>query len=345
MELNYESLRKWFKQEDWVRIDTQGNISGKCGTMKKGKAKTRCLPRKRAQGMSKAERKATVAKKVRGSKKGKQYVKVKENMDKKELKNIILKTLEKEGGAAGIKALAKASKTSKDKLKKSLAKMTGVKQHQDGDYISTPISEEKTIKGVHKGPTPNSQYCECHITENGVTTIQLVYCSAKYCNKDVCCHPDYLGRTKTPTDIDMDMDMMDKGMDDVNVAGGIPHFTYPERHSGYLEENKNNLTNNKMAKENLNERFQELAGIKPLYEGEDNVKEMDKEEVYEMLMNEGPELWTALGGLMSVLGAAGIVTSLEMLVQDEAMKEKYPKLAKMFDILAKVGGAVGKGIK
>ena len=235
MELNYESLRKWFKQEDWVRIDTQGNISGKCGTMKKGKAKTRCLPRKRAQGMSKAERKATVAKKVRGSKKGKQYVKVKENMDKKELKNIILKTLEKEGGAAGIKALAKASKTSKDKLKKSLAKMTGVKQHQDGDYISTPISEEKTIKGVHKGPTPNSQYCECHITENGVTTIQLVYCSAKYCNKDVCCHPDYLGRTKTPTDIDMDMDMMDKGMDDVNVAGGIPHFTYPERHSGYLE--------------------------------------------------------------------------------------------------------------
>ena len=74
MELNYESLRKWFKQEDWVRIDTQGNISGKCGTMKKGKAKTRCLPRKRAQGMSKAERKATVAKKVRGSKKGKQFV-------------------------------------------------------------------------------------------------------------------------------------------------------------------------------------------------------------------------------------------------------------------------------
>ena len=72
-----ESLRKWFKQEDWVRIDTQGNITGKCGTMKKGKAKTRCLPRKRAQGMSKAERKATVAKKVRGSKKGKQYVKVK----------------------------------------------------------------------------------------------------------------------------------------------------------------------------------------------------------------------------------------------------------------------------
>ena len=62
-------------------------------------------------------------------------------MDKKKLKDIILKTLEKEGGAAGIKALAKASKVSKDKLEKSLSKMGGVKQHQDGDYISTPINE------------------------------------------------------------------------------------------------------------------------------------------------------------------------------------------------------------
>ena len=52
-----ESLRDWFKKEDWVRIDTQGNIAGKCGTMKKGKATTRCLPRKKAQSLSKAERK------------------------------------------------------------------------------------------------------------------------------------------------------------------------------------------------------------------------------------------------------------------------------------------------
>ena len=69
-----ESLRDWFKKEDWVRINTSGNISGKCGTMKKGKATTRCLPRKKAQSLTTAERKATVAKKVRGSKKGKQFV-------------------------------------------------------------------------------------------------------------------------------------------------------------------------------------------------------------------------------------------------------------------------------
>ena len=70
-----ESLRDWFKKEDWVRINTSGNIAGPCGTMKKGKATTRCLPRKKAQSLTKAERKATVAKKVRGSKKGKQFVK------------------------------------------------------------------------------------------------------------------------------------------------------------------------------------------------------------------------------------------------------------------------------
>jgi hypothetical protein len=69
-----ESLRDWFKQE-WVRIDTAGNIAGPCGTMKKGKATTRCLPKAKAQSLTKAERIATVRKKVAGSKKGKQFVK------------------------------------------------------------------------------------------------------------------------------------------------------------------------------------------------------------------------------------------------------------------------------
>ncbi len=67
-EILRESLRDWFKKEDWVRINTSGNIAGPCGTMKKGKPTTRCLPRKKAQSLTKAERKATVAKKVRGSK-------------------------------------------------------------------------------------------------------------------------------------------------------------------------------------------------------------------------------------------------------------------------------------
>ena len=69
-----ESLKNWFKKENWVRIDTQGNIAGKCGTMPKGKATQRCLPRAKAQSLTKAQRRATARKKVRGSKKGKQFV-------------------------------------------------------------------------------------------------------------------------------------------------------------------------------------------------------------------------------------------------------------------------------
>jgi hypothetical protein len=64
-------------------------------------------------------------------------------MTKSELRQLILKTLEKEGGAAALKALIKASKTSKKDLKTQLSKMKGVAQHQDGDYISTPINEKK----------------------------------------------------------------------------------------------------------------------------------------------------------------------------------------------------------
>ena len=82
-ELVSESLRDWFKKEDWVRIDTQGNITGPCGTMKKGDATTRCLPRKKAQSLSKAERAATARKKTAGSRKGKQFVK---NTEKAEYK-------------------------------------------------------------------------------------------------------------------------------------------------------------------------------------------------------------------------------------------------------------------
>lgn len=70
-----ESLRDWFKKEKWVRIDTAGNITGPCGTMKKGKATTRCLPSAKANSLTKDERAATSRKKVAGSKKGKQFVK------------------------------------------------------------------------------------------------------------------------------------------------------------------------------------------------------------------------------------------------------------------------------
>jgi len=123
-----ENLRKWFKEEDWVRIDTQGNIAGSCGSNKKGKKTQRCLPRKKAQSLSKAERKATARKKtaskkqfVKNTKKAKVSLK-KENMDKKELKELILKSLDK---------------------------------------ISTPINEEEFVMANMGGWSPGNCMCSC----------------------------------------------------------------------------------------------------------------------------------------------------------------------------------------
>jgi len=72
-ELSEESLRNWF-DEEWVRIDTQGNITGPCGTMKNKKVPSRCLPKAKAQSLSKAQRAATARKKKKAGKTGKQFV-------------------------------------------------------------------------------------------------------------------------------------------------------------------------------------------------------------------------------------------------------------------------------
>ena len=67
-------LKKWLKQ-DWVRIGTDGKIKGKCGTSKDKKNPDRCLPRSKAQSLTKKERAATAKKKKRAGAKGKTVVK------------------------------------------------------------------------------------------------------------------------------------------------------------------------------------------------------------------------------------------------------------------------------
>ena len=66
-------LKKWLKQ-DWVRIGTDGEIKGKCGTSKNKKNPDRCLPRKKAQSLSKEERAKTARKKKSAGGKGKTVV-------------------------------------------------------------------------------------------------------------------------------------------------------------------------------------------------------------------------------------------------------------------------------
>lgn len=66
-------LQEWV-DEEWVRIDSAGNIAGACGTSKNKKNPDRCLPRSKANSLSKSERAATARKKKREGAKGKQVV-------------------------------------------------------------------------------------------------------------------------------------------------------------------------------------------------------------------------------------------------------------------------------
>ena len=58
-------LKEW-REQKWVRIGTDGSIMGECGTSKNKKNPDRCLPLKKAQSLSKAERAATARKKKQG---------------------------------------------------------------------------------------------------------------------------------------------------------------------------------------------------------------------------------------------------------------------------------------
>jgi hypothetical protein len=66
-------LKEWVNQ-DWVRIGTDGSIKGKCGTSKDKKNPDRCLPRAKAQSLSKSERSKTARKKKAAGAKGKTVV-------------------------------------------------------------------------------------------------------------------------------------------------------------------------------------------------------------------------------------------------------------------------------
>ena len=64
-------------------------------------------------------------------------------------------------------------------------------------------------------------------------------------------------------------------------------------------------------------------------------------------LTEDPSMWSAIGGIMGLLGSASIVASLQMMAEDPAMQEKYPKatdaLKKIFGFLRNtgIGSSVG----
>jgi hypothetical protein len=66
-------LKKW-RDQNWVRIDSSGNIKGACGTSKDKKNPDRCLPASKARSLSKSQRASTARKKKREGAKGKTVV-------------------------------------------------------------------------------------------------------------------------------------------------------------------------------------------------------------------------------------------------------------------------------
>tara|TARA_R110002167_G_scaffold289888_1_gene494961 strand:- start:1612 stop:1986 length:375 start_codon:yes stop_codon:yes gene_type:complete len=67
-------LKKW-REQNWVRIGSDGSIKGACGTSKDKKNPDRCLPERKALSLSKEERRATASKKKRAGAKGQKVVK------------------------------------------------------------------------------------------------------------------------------------------------------------------------------------------------------------------------------------------------------------------------------
>ena len=66
-------LKKW-REQKWVRIGTDGNIKGPCGTSKDKKNPDRCLPLAKARRLSKRQLAATARKKKREGARGKTVV-------------------------------------------------------------------------------------------------------------------------------------------------------------------------------------------------------------------------------------------------------------------------------
>ena len=138
-DLTIESLRDWFKKEKWVRISSSGKIAGACGTSKNKKNPDRCLPKAKAQSLTKGQRAATAAKKKKAGSKGKTVV-----------KNTKKATVKKEGLWANINAKKKAGKKpshgnsnahkAAEKAGKALGKEEYTGQHQGTNY-KWPMSQ------------------------------------------------------------------------------------------------------------------------------------------------------------------------------------------------------------
>jgi len=192
-----ESLRDWFKKEKWVRISSSGNIAGDCGTSKNKKNPDRCLPKAKAQSLTKGQRAATAAKKKKAGSKGKTVVKntkkatvkkeskyhkeetIQQTIDRlkariddpndggnvpflvQKLKDLEKSLVKKEGLWANINAKKKAGKKSSHKNSNA---------YKDAKKAGTSL--EKTKEGVTKEDLRNLVVGMVHETTNENTIME-----------------------------------------------------------------------------------------------------------------------------------------------------------------------------
>ena len=120
-------LKEWLKQ-DWVRIGSDGSIKGPCGTSKDKKNPDRCLPRAKANSLSKAERATTARKKKKAGSKGKTVVANTKRAKVTNLKNGGMKSKGMaRGGKVKAKGMAKGGRVKAKGMAKGgkVAKMAG----------------------------------------------------------------------------------------------------------------------------------------------------------------------------------------------------------------------------
>ena len=155
--LTLESLRDWFKKEKWVRISSSGKIAGKCGTSKNKKNPDRCLPKAKAQSLTKGQRAATAAKKKKAGSKGKTVVKnTKKATVKKESlwANINAKKKAGKKSSHGNSNAYKAAKKSGNALKKTKKETkeapTGHYFTKSGNLVKGRMSADAKERGARK---------------------------------------------------------------------------------------------------------------------------------------------------------------------------------------------------
>ena len=153
-DITSESLRDWFKKEKWVRISSSGNIAGDCGTSKNKKNPDRCLPKAKAQSLTKGQRAATAAKKKKAGAKGKTVV-----------KNTKKATVKKEGLWANINAKKKAGRkpshgnSNAHKNAEKAGKALGKESANPQDGKAAPFgSGYKKVKEEYKGKHQGTNY-------------------------------------------------------------------------------------------------------------------------------------------------------------------------------------------